>query len=124
MNERAGALTEYIRELHVAVGRPSSRSLRDKIRAEGVLLSHTTVNDIIRGIRVAGWQAIQAVVWALDGDMEHAHALWSQAYQEGRGATADGVYVSAAQARHLELVERLERVEKLLLGLSPAETEH
>lgn len=116
MDEKVAALTEYLQDLRLTAGMPSSRMIRDKIRTGGVRTSHTTVNDILKGVRLSAWPLVQSVTWALEGDLDQARALWEEAH---------GVrMVSHHKTRHEELLERLDRIDAALERLSPAETPH
>ena len=71
------SLLSAIRQLHLRAGEPSSRDVMRRI-GRGVL-SHTTINAVLRGSRVPRWEPLQHVVAALDGDVEHFRSLWMKA---------------------------------------------
>jgi len=85
------SLLAAIRLLHRQVGEPSSREVVRRL-GRGVL-SHTTVNAVLRGHRVPRWEPLRQVVVALDGDVEHFRRLWvdaRDAEEDASGAeTAD-----------------------------------
>ncbi|GAA4462469.1 ATP-binding protein [Phytohabitans houttuyneae] len=75
--DSVGSLLDEIRLLHRQAGEPSSREVMRRI-GRGIL-SHTTVNAVLRGQRVPRWDPLQQVVAALSGDVEHFRTLWMKA---------------------------------------------
>lgn len=66
------SFTGYVRDLWKARGRPSSRRLAS---SSGV--SHTTVNEVLRG-RIPSWSMAELIVRALKGDEGVALQLWEE----------------------------------------------
>jgi tetratricopeptide (TPR) repeat protein len=88
----ATRLHEAIREAHIAVGAPSCRTIARRIEkrsastwsgldlaGEFKALSHTTVNDVIKGKRVPKLETLLLIVDALDGDRRYFKKLWQDA---------------------------------------------
>jgi tetratricopeptide (TPR) repeat protein len=109
--EPVRSLLDGIRLLHRRAGEPSSREVMRRI-GRGVL-SHTTVNAVLRGPRVPRWEPLRHVVAALGGDVEHFRALWMKARDaEERGPGADDPSVALTT----RLVGRVPEVD-LMRGL-------
>lgn len=68
--ENYDELQEYVRQLWIQAGRPSSRRL-----AHRTFLSHTTVNDGINGRRELSHQSMRALIAALRGDVSMVERL-------------------------------------------------
>ncbi|GAA4704269.1 ATP-binding protein [Phytohabitans rumicis] len=81
MRDPIETLFEEIRLLHRRAGEPSTRTIARSL-GRGVL-SHTTVNAVLRGSRVPHWGPLELVVQALGGDVERFKELWLEA----RGAS-------------------------------------
>jgi tetratricopeptide (TPR) repeat protein len=77
MHDPVRALFEEIRLLHRQAGEPSSRTIARGL-GRGVL-SHSTVNAVLRGSRVPHWGPLELVVRALGGDLERFKVLWLDA---------------------------------------------
>ncbi|MEV4142665.1 hypothetical protein AB0J40_03300 [Amycolatopsis sp. NPDC049691] len=67
------SLAAELRKLHLRAGKPSTR----KIAAAVGDVSHTTVNEMLRGSRVPAWEFVKKVGLYLDGDEQELWALWS-----------------------------------------------
>jgi TIR domain len=80
-SREARELFGQLRRLHVHAGEPSSRVLAE--RADG--LSHTTVNQALKGRRIPSWPILARIVTALGGDEEEFRILWS-AVRDNRGS--------------------------------------
>lgn len=76
-------LTAALRRLHVDAGEPSSRVLADRVKQAGGFLSHSTINDTIRGHRTPGWPVVEQVVSALGGDSGQFRKLWLATHAPG-----------------------------------------
>lgn len=72
-------LAAELREARAQAGGPSVRVIAAKVRQEGGQMSHTTVNDSLRGLMLPSWPTLERIVTALNGDAEHFRALWVQA---------------------------------------------
>ncbi len=70
----ARALYEAIRDLHVKAARPTTREV-----AKAAGIGHTTVGEVLRGMRVPSWQITAAIVTALGGDPAGIRPLWEEA---------------------------------------------
>lgn len=78
------ALFSAVRDLHRRHGAPSSRELATAIGG----ISHSTVNDVIRGERLPTWPVLSKIVIKLNGDEEVFRALWMDA-KEGPGGKTE-----------------------------------
>ena len=67
------AFRESLHDLHVKAGEPSSRA----IAADVGRMSHTTVNQALRGPGVPSWRVTEHIVTYLKGDVDQFRALWS-----------------------------------------------
>ncbi|MEV7021384.1 tetratricopeptide repeat protein [Kitasatospora sp. NPDC093558] len=66
-------LSRELRRLHLLAGEPSAREISRRTHG---MLSHTTVSQTLRGARLPSWRSLEAVVSALDGDVEEFRRLW------------------------------------------------
>lgn len=64
-----------LRKLHLAAGKPSSRRIAGEVGG----LSHTTVNEMLRGSRVPAWNLVDKVCRFFGGDVDELRALWMAA---------------------------------------------
>lgn len=83
-NDYFGALVE----LHISVGRPSSRELATRAGS-----NRTTVNEVMRGARLPTWELLHKILTGLGADQDtedRFNNLWVAAYRE--------VNVNSAQA--------------------------
>ncbi|GLY42022.1 hypothetical protein Amsp01_080450 [Amycolatopsis sp. NBRC 101858] len=111
------SLASALRRLHLRAGRPSTR----KIASEVGGVSHTTVNEMLRGSRVPAWDFVKKVGRYLNGDEGELWSLWSAAQKtplprgEAHNDLWDPVYldrlvvtsfVSARGTRETRTVER------------------
>lgn len=72
-------LASELRKLHLRVGEPSSREIAAAIGG----ISHTTVNNAIRGRKVPSWPVLAKIVGQLGGDETLFRGLWSATREEG-----------------------------------------
>jgi len=84
-NDGRKALFSAVRELHRQHGTPSSRALATAIGG----ISHSTVNDVIRGERLPTWPILSKIVVKLNGDEEVFRALWVDAKESGNESVED-----------------------------------
>lgn len=77
---QARLLLEALRELLKNAGEPSSRQIASRTE-----ISHTTVNEALRGETVPNWKVTRAIVAALGGDPEQFLTAWELAYMGGAG---------------------------------------
>lgn len=52
---------DALRELHLTVGAPSTRTIAKRTDS----MSHTTVNDVLKGKRLPSWSVLEDIVLAL-----------------------------------------------------------
>src|SRR6266568_1641398 len=64
-------LAAELRRLHRSAGEPGTRAI-----AKAIKFSHTTVAQALNGSRCPKWNAIEAMVRHLDGDVEAFRPLW------------------------------------------------
>jgi tetratricopeptide (TPR) repeat protein len=101
-------LFRELRQLHRQAGEPSSRQLaRDLGRG---VLSHTTINAVLRCARVPRWRSLEMVAGALGGDIELFRDLWTAA----RGAEESVAGVIAEPAAGIKVVGRREELRRLM----------
>lgn len=82
-------LFDVLHELYLAAGAPSVRAIRERIGS----LSHDTVHRVLAGPAIPAWPAVEAVVRALDGDVDRIRVLWMGAARPpaaGAPASDDG----------------------------------
>ncbi|MEH1128914.1 ATP-binding protein [Micromonospora sp. CPCC 206061] len=101
------ALSRELRRLHRQAGEPSSRDLSCAL-GRGVL-SHTTINAILRGTRVPRWQSLEPVANALGGDIELVRRLWTAA----RDAEDADVGAATVHTAGMSVVGRREELGRL-----------
>jgi transcriptional regulator with XRE-family HTH domain len=97
-------LTDYLQVIWLAAGRPSSRSL-----AERCGISHTTINDILRGHRMGGWPTLSTLVRLLGGDVREVEAILGA---DSKLETKDRTPGQLTVLR--EILEELRSIRKLL----------
>lgn len=100
-------LAENLQELHRAAGAPTYREIA--FRA-GDSMSHTTVMDALRGIRVTNWAITQDIAHALGGDEAVAiiQHYWIEAHAEKTGVRKSRQVSSAAgPALYAERLHRI-----------------
>jgi transcriptional regulator with XRE-family HTH domain len=68
-----GQLRQQLRDLHLGVGAPSTRQIA--ARTDGKI-SHTTVNNVLRCVRLPRWGHLELVLEALGGDVEAFRQAW------------------------------------------------
>jgi len=78
-SNRLAELKERLQRLHRHSGEPS---LREVARRTGRAVSHTTVNQVLRGTGLPKWGPTELVVEALGGDPQEFRALWVAARDE------------------------------------------
>ncbi|MFF5077548.1 glycosyltransferase family 4 protein [Actinoplanes sp. NPDC000266] len=87
-------LRARIDELHLHNGEPSTRTISRRV---GKAISHTTVNNVLRGDKLPRWDQLELVVGSLGGDVEVFRPLWIDARKAGppqvRGAPVRKVQV-------------------------------
>jgi len=76
-SRQARELFGELRQLHVRAGEPSSRAVAD--RAGG--MSHTTVNQVLRGRRIPSWPILLRIVQGLDGDEDLFRVIWNSLHE-------------------------------------------
>lgn len=83
-----------LRQLHVAAGKPSARSISRQLGD----VSHTTVAGLLNGRRIASWGITRRVVEVLGGREAEFYGLWAQAVAWPGAAlpTASGSLTSTA----------------------------
>ena len=75
----AQPMLSELRNLYLLAGAPSSRVLARRISERSArTISHTTVSCVLGGKVVASWSAMERIVKALGGDVEHYRALWAE----------------------------------------------
>jgi hypothetical protein len=77
--EALQVLAAELRKARAQAGAPSVRVIAARARQAGGQMSHTTVNDSLRGLTLPSWPTLERIVTALDGDAERFRALWVQA---------------------------------------------
>jgi plasmid stability protein len=77
--ERNEPVLDELKQLYVAAGRPSTRTLADIVREQGGTLAHTTIHTVITGRTPTTWLTLERIVRALDGDVRHFKELWTAA---------------------------------------------
>lgn len=75
----ARILFSELRKLHIRAGKPSSREVATSIGG----ISHTTVNNVIRGKRIPSWLVLSRIVRELGGDEALFRGLWAAVREEG-----------------------------------------
>ncbi|WP_410669334.1 hypothetical protein [Amycolatopsis sp. cmx-4-68] len=101
----------------MAAGKPSTRKIAGAVGG----ISHTTVNEMLRGARVPAWELVEKVGSYLGGDVGELRALWvaTQRMTLPRGKAHDELwdpiyldrivvtsFVSRKGAREIRFVER------------------
>src|SRR6266568_4717488 len=88
-------LAAELRRLHRSAGEPGTRAI-----AKAIKFSHTTVAQALNGSRCPKWNAIEAMVRHLDGDVEAFRPLWQAAPPGSRLAwPAAGAHVAGQGTR-------------------------
>lgn len=113
-----GQLRAHLLDLHAAAGSPSSRTLAAIIGG----ISHSTVNEALRGERLPSWPVTSKIALALKGEEEDVRALWVAANESGDSSqdtptatTAVSVFVSYAR---IDDEATYERVSALITDIS------
>ncbi|GAA0421543.1 hypothetical protein Acor_82710 [Acrocarpospora corrugata] len=70
-------LRAHLRRLHEENGLSSYREIARRAEHR---ITHTTVRDVIKGIRRTSWRSMRYVVIALHGDVEEVRRLWLAAH--------------------------------------------
>ncbi|EOD68574.1 helix-turn-helix domain-containing protein [Amycolatopsis vancoresmycina] len=65
-------LASALRKLHLKAGKPSTRKIAGGVGG----VSHTTVNEMLRGSRVPAWELVEKVGRFLEGDESELRTLW------------------------------------------------
>jgi len=79
VSRSARVLFAELRKLHIRAGEPSSRETAAAIGG----MSHSSVNNAIRGRRVPSWPILSKIVKQLGGDENLFRGLWSAVREEG-----------------------------------------
>ncbi|MCR6482711.1 hypothetical protein M8542_07770 [Amycolatopsis sp. OK19-0408] len=66
------SLAAALRKLQLRAGKPSSRKIAGAVGG----VSHTTVNEMLRGSRVPAWELVAKVGGFLEGDEAELRTLW------------------------------------------------
>lgn len=84
------SLAAALRKLHLKAGKPSTRKIAGGIGG----ISHTTVNEMLRGARVPTWNLVEKVGRFLAGDVDELRALWmaTQKTPLPRGEAHNGLW--------------------------------
>lgn len=95
---------DYVRSLHIAAEEPTSRALADLTGR-----NHNSINDTIRGHRIASWTVTKSVLLALDpdADLEYAKDLWTAARVEAAGITDTVKELPSVAVRIADALERI-----------------
>jgi hypothetical protein len=78
-SRNARILFSELRKLHVLAGEPGSREVATSIGG----VSHTTVNNAIRGKTMPSWPVLSKIVKELGGDEALFRGLWAAVREEG-----------------------------------------
>lgn len=85
------ALVNRLSHLRLRAGKPSSR----KIAADTGRLSHTTIAEAFSGRRLPSWEALEAIIEALNGDTKDFRLLWADAVGENALQQGGDQFVSS-----------------------------
>lgn len=80
MNPSERQLVGYLTDLRRRAGAPSARSIARSMTN----VSHTTINEILNGSRLASWDVVKRLGDYLDADPEELSSLWHAAATQPR----------------------------------------
>jgi hypothetical protein len=84
------SLAAALQDLHLKAGKPSTRKIAEAVGG----VSHTTVNEMLRGSRVPAWELVEKVSHFLSGNVDELRTLWmaTQKRSSARGETHNDLW--------------------------------